>query len=550
MRAKTSQAVRRLLALQPATARVIRDKREAVVPVDQVGVGDLVRVRPGESVPVDGVVVEGKSGVDERLVTGEPLPVDKAVGDEVVGGSVNLTGSLLIRVTRTGKDSFLQRVADQIEEARALKPGVLQLLDRVLVFFVPFVVTAAALGFTVWTVYPWLAVGSPDLERASFAALATLVMGYPCALGMATPLAMIRGGGEAASKGILFKSSEAFHVFKDADTIVLDKTGTLTVGRPTVLQVEAIGEHTVDQVVELAASAESLSTHPIAKAIVEKSEELGVEPRSPTNFESIAGMGVKCQLNGEPLLVGKPGFLLAENVAVDTDVLGRITSMEEEGHTVVVVAYGGRLVGVIALSDSLKQDAQITVERLRDLGMEIVMVTGDNPRTAERVAKRLGIAEFHAGVLPSEKAKIVRRLQSQGHRVIMVGDGINDAPALMQADVGIALGAGTDIAMESADVIIMGDALSSILDACRIARSSYSKTKENLAIAFAFNGVGVPMAAAGLIEPVWAMAAMISSVTFVVLNSFGPKLPITIKDVASRPHGGAIKTPQKVTLKV
>jgi P-type E1-E2 ATPase len=300
----------------------------------------------------------------------------------------------------------------------------------------------------------------------------------------------------------------------------------------------------------LAASAESLSTHPIAKAIVEKSEELGVEPRSPTNFESIAGMGVKCQLNGEPLLVGKPGFLLAENVAVDTDVLGRITTMEEEGHTVVVVAYGGRLVGVIALSDSLKQDAQITVERLRDLGMEIVMVTGDNPRTAERVAKRLGIAEFHAGVLPSEKAKIVRRLQSQGHRVIMVGDGINDAPALMQADVGIALGAGTDIAMESADVIIMGDALSSILDAYRIARSSYSKTKENLAIAFAFNGVGVPMAAAGLIEPVWAMAAMISSVTFVVLNSFGPKLPITIKDVASRPHGGAIKTPQKVTLKV
>jgi len=542
VRTKTSQAVRKLLALQPPTARVIRDGKELVIPINQVEKGDLVRVKPGESIPVDGAVVDGYSTADESLVTGESIPAEKSVGGEVIGGSVNLTGSLVVRVTRTGDESFLQQVAHYIEEARAMKPGVLQLLDVALRYFVPGVITAAVAGFAIWSLGPWAVFGQPDIPRASFAALAALVMGYPCALGMATPLAMIRGGGMAAEKGILFRSSEAFHVFSRIDTIVLDKTGTITVGKPAVTELRPLNDYTVADLLTFASSAEALSEHPLAKAIVKKAKEEDIEPRSVSDFDAIPGKGVVSLYQNRPLLVGKPEFLRDDGIATGT-VGSQVESMERKGQTTIAVAYDGKLVGLIGLSDTMKEDAPETVAELKKLGMEPMMITGDNERTAQAVASTVGIEEVLARVLPNQKADKVRELQRKGHKVVMVGDGINDAPALMQADIGIAIGAGTDIAIESADVIMIGDRLSAILDAYHIGTSSYSKTKQNLAIAFSFNGVGVPAAVTGLVQPIWAMVAMLASVTFVLANSFGGRLLPKPRKKGEEPRAVTLRVP-------
>lgn len=527
VRTKTSQSVKRLLSLQPQTARVIRDGVEVVLPIRQVSKGDLVRVKPGEAIPVDGVVVEGASAADESIVTGEPIPQEKGVGDEVVGGSVNTNGSLVIRVTKVGKESFLQRVAEYIEEARAMKPGVLQLLDKVLRFFVPGVILAALTGFAVWGLGAWASTGTPDLERAAFAALSVLVMGYPCALGMATPIAMIRGGGMAAEKGILFRSSEAFHVLQSVDTVVFDKTGTITVGKPSVVRVLPV-KGSVEDVLSLAASVEALSEHPIAKAVVDAARELGVSLSQVEDFRAVPGSGVEAKLGGKPILVSKIDFLQATGVLIEKRVVDEASSMEESGETVFGVALDKTLIGVLAVADTIKKEAADVVDRIKQLGLTPIMITGDSQRTAKAVAESVGIERFYARVTPEQKADKVRELQAQGHRVIMVGDGINDAPALMHADVGIALGAGTDIAIESADVIITGSDLNKLVDAILIGRNSYGKTKQNLAIAFSFNGVGIPLAATGLVQPIWAMAAMALSVTTVIFNSFGAKAPSTL----------------------
>ena len=488
-----------------------------------VAKGELVRVKPGESIPIDGTVVDGFSTVDESLVTGESIPVEKTVGSEVTGGSVNKTGNLLIKVTRIGEENFLAQVARYIEEARAMKPGILQLLDVVLRYFVPGVIIAAVIGFLIWSLGAWLITGKPDIPRAAFAALAALVMGYPCALGMATPLAMIRGGGMAAEKGILFRSSEAFHIFKDIDMIVLDKTGTITRGEPSVTEIHPLNDSSVFEVLTLAASVENLSEHPLAEAIVKRAKEEKIEPGQVSSFEAIPGKGVKALFNDKLLIAGKPEFLSSEGMAIGEEQR-LIESMEEKGQTVITIGYDGKLIGLISLADTVKEDAVETIARLKDLGIEPIMITGDNERTASAVANVVGIERALAKVLPDQKANMVRELQDEDHKVIMVGDGINDAPALMQADIGIAIGAGTDIAIESADVIIVGNKLSSILDAYYIGRSSYGKTKQNLALAFSFNGIGVPAAITGLVHPVWAMVAMAASVTVVLLNSFGGRL--------------------------
>ncbi len=523
VRTRTSQSVRKLLALQPPSARVIREEKETVVPIELVAKGELVRVKPGESIPIDGTVVDGFSTVDESLVTGESIPVEKTVGSEVTGGSVNKTGNLLIKVTRIGEENFLAQVARYIEEARAMKPGILQLLDVVLRYFVPGVIIAAVIGFLIWSLGAWLITGKPDIPRAAFAALAALVMGYPCALGMATPLAMIRGGGMAAEKGILFRSSEAFHIFKDIDMIVLDKTGTITRGEPSVTEIHPLNDSSVFEVLTLAASVENLSEHPLAEAIVKRAKEEKIEPGQVSSFEAIPGKGVKALFNDKLLIAGKPEFLSSEGMAIGEEQR-LIESMEEKGQTVITIGYDGKLIGLISLADTVKEDAVETIARLKDLGIEPIMITGDNERTASAVANVVGIERALAKVLPDQKANMVRELQDEDHKVIMVGDGINDAPALMQADIGIAIGAGTDIAIESADVIIVGNKLSSILDAYYIGRSSYGKTKQNLALAFSFNGIGVPAAITGLVHPVWAMVAMAASVTVVLLNSFGGRL--------------------------
>lgn len=523
VRTRSSQAVRKLLDLVPPTARVVRDGREEEVPSDQVQIGDLVRVRPGESIPVDGEVVEGASGVDQSLVTGESMPEEKEPGDTVIGGSVNQTGTLLIKVTRVGEESFLAQVARQVEEARALKPGILAVVDRILQIYVPAVLGIAALAFLIWTVGAWAVTGRADLARAIFAALAVLVMGYPCAIGMATPLALIRGGGMAAERGILMRSAEAFQILKSVQRVVLDKTGTITRGEPAVTEVVALAGQDRQSVLRLAAAVETLSEHPLARAVVAATEAQHVSIPKAESFQATAGKGVTAAVEGQRVVVGSPKFVASTGANLGP-VDEQLEAMQTAGNTVIALAIDGHAAGLIAIADQIKADAREAVERMRAAGLEPVMLTGDNPRTAKAVAERVGITDYRAEVLPRDKAEAVRALQRQGYRVAMVGDGINDAPALMQADVGIAIGAGTDITIESADVVLIGERLGGVVDAYHIGKTSYRKTVQNISLAFAFNGIGVPLAATGLIHPVWAMVAMVASVSTVLTNSFAGRL--------------------------
>jgi heavy metal translocating P-type ATPase len=523
VRTRASQAVHKLLDLQPATARLVNHGEEREVPIEAIQPDDLVRVRPGESIPVDGIIVEGTSGVDESIVTGESLPVDKQVGDAVIGGSINQTGALLVKVTHVGAESFLQQVAHYIEEARAMKPGIMQLVDVVLKYYVPGVLAFGMAGFLIWTVGAWVITGQPDVTRAIFATLAVFVMGYPCALGMATPLAMIRGGGEAAQKGILIRSGEAFQILKDIQKIVFDKTGTLTQGKPHVTDLVPIGGAGIAELLRLAAGAESLSEHPLAQAIVQRAQQEGIELPPVDDFQAAPGKGIQASLAGQDIHIGSLRFL--KEAGIDPGAAQeQAAALEQQGKTVVGVAADSQLIGLIALADTLKADAKHAIQQLRQTEIAPVMLTGDNWRTAQAVAAELGIDDVLAEVLPGQKADQIRQLQSQGIRVAMVGDGINDAPALMQADIGIAIGTGTDIAIESSDIVLIGERLMAVVDAYHIGRTSYRKTVQNLLLAFAFNGIGVPAAAIGLVHPVWAMIAMIASVSTVLANSFAGRL--------------------------
>jgi len=530
VRTRASQAVRRLMALQPDTARVIRDGEEVEIPIDQVVLGDLVRVRPGESIPVDGTVVEGVSAVNEALVNGEPIPSEKVTGDEVIGGSINQTGTLVVVLTRVGDESFLSQVARSINEARSLRPGALQLVDVVLRYFVPGVLVFAAAGFLAWTVIPGVLGDGANWNRALLAGLAALVMGYPCALGMATPLATIRGGGEAAERGILMRSGEAFQLMGEIKTIVLDKTGTITRGQPAVHSIVPTEGSSEGEVLAWAAAAEANSEHPLARAVEDAADHRGVDILSTDEFASHTGKGVDATAGDSRILVGKPGWLRDQGIDLGPLELDR-ERLEEKGETVVAVARDGRALGLIGIADILKDDAAETIQRMRQAGITPIMITGDNRRTAAVVADQVGIDHVIAEVLPDDKAAKIRELQHGGKRVMMVGDGINDAPALTQADIGIAIGAGTDIAIESAEIVIMGERLGAVMDAHQIGVASYLKTKQNLLLAFSFNGIGVPAATTGLVSPVWAMIAMITSVTAVLANSFGGRLlrgqPIT-----------------------
>ena len=515
VKTRSSQAVKRLLDLQPDTAWVVRDAQEREVPISAVAVGDLVRVRPGERVPVDGTVEGGHSSVDQSLVTGEPVPVEKGAGDTVIGGSINGLGTVLVRVTAVGQESFLQQVIRHVEDARALKPGILHLVDRVLRVYAPLVLTLSALAFVGWLSGSWLLTGHADLSRAVFASLSVLVMGYPCAVGIAAPLSIVRGAGEAADQGIIMRTGEAFQTFRLVTQIVLDKTGTLTVGQPSVREVVVLGDE--DELIALAAAAEASSEHPLGQAILNAARGRGLQVPDVEDFASVTGQGVAALIQGERVRVGRPGYL-AENGIDIAPLHGRIAELESAGRTVIAVSRGDHLLGILALGDELREDAIAAVAAMKRARVTPVLVTGDNSRAAQRVAAQVGISEVHAGVLPGEKAEIVRELQKTG-RVAMVGDGINDAPALMQADVGIAIGAGTDIAIESADIIIVSNQLRSLMTAREISRRSYRKTIQNVALAFLFNGIGIPAATTGLVYPVWAMIAMAVSVSTIFINS-------------------------------
>ncbi|HYU67821.1 MAG TPA: cation-translocating P-type ATPase [Burkholderiales bacterium] len=516
VKTRSSQAVKRLLDLRPDTARVVRGAEELELPLESVVVGDRVRIRPGERVPVDGRVASGRSAVDQSLVTGEPIPVEKSEGDSVIGGSINGTGTLLLEVTAVGEESFLSRVVREVEDARALKPGILHLVDRVLRVYTPAVLIVSVLAVVGWLAGSWLFAGQADLERAVFAGLSVLVMGYPCAVGISAPLSIVRGAGEAAEQGILMRTGEAFQGFRLVDSIVLDKTGTLTEGRAAVREIE-VPQGTEQELLAIAAAAEASSEHALAKAVIDAAFQRGAVPPEVRSFEAVPGKGVIARIGEGEVLVGSPAFLTSRGVDLSR-VADRIGRLEETGRTVVAVALDGRALGAIAFGDTLRADAAPAVAALRKAGLNIVLLTGDNERAARRIAKEVGIEEVHAGVLPEGKAEVIRRLQKHG-RVVMVGDGINDAPALMQADVGIAMGGGTDIAIESADIIILSNRLETLPIAREISRRSYRKMLQNVTLAFLLNGIGIPAAATGLVYPVWAMAAMAVSVTAIFFNS-------------------------------
>lgn len=539
VKTRSSQAVKRLLDLRPATARVMRDGEELEVPIEAVKVGDHVRIRPGERIPTDGVVVSGHSGVDQSLVTGESLPVERREGDAVIGGSINGTGTLLVKTAAVGEGSFLHQVIRHVEDARALKPGLLHLVDRVLRVYTPTVLLVAALAVIGWLVDSWLTTGEADVERAVFAGLSVLVMGYPCAVGISAPLSIVRGAGQAAERGILMRTGEAFQGFRLVKTIVLDKTGTLTEGHPTVREVEAV-EGQERELLAVAAAAEARSEHPLAQALVKAAFERSITPPEVESFQAFPGRGIVARIGDAEVVVGSPRFMSERNVALGA-LQERTEILEAAGRTVIAVAKEERLLGIVAVGDTLRPDAVSAVATLHKAGLSTVLVTGDNERAARRIGREVGVDDVHAGVLPQDKAAIVRRLQADV-RVAMVGDGINDAPALMQADIGIAMGGGTDIALESADIIILSNRLSALAEARDISSRSYRKMVQNVVLAFLFNGGGIPLAATGLIHPIWAMVAMAVSVTAIFINSLwgNPRLFFDAIRSVGRPIAAAV----------
>ncbi len=531
VKTRSSQAVKRLLDLQPDMACVVRDGQESEVPIADVAEGDHVRVSPGQRVPADGRVLDGHSSVDQALVTGEPIPVERRLGDAVIGGSINGTGTLLIEVTAVGEGSFLQRVVREVEDARALKPGLLHLVDRVLRVYTPTVLIVAAMAFTGWLLGSWWFAGEPDLQRAVFAGLSVLVMGYPCAVGISAPLSIVRGAGEAAELGILMRTGEAFQGYRLVDTVVLDKTGTLTEGRPTVREVITLHGKESD-LLAAAAAAEASSEHPLAQAVVRAAFAAHAVPPQVSSFRAEPGLGVHARTTFGDVVVGSPAFLTQEGLDLN-QADGQIRSLQESGHTVIAVGCDGVALGVIALSDAMRADAVDAIKALQAAGLRTVLLTGDNLPAAQRLAREVGIDEVHADVLPAGKAEFVRQLQARSLRVAMVGDGINDAPALMQADVGIAMGGGTDIAIESADIIVLSNRLGALAQAREISRRSYAKMLQNVMLAFLFNGIGIPLAATGLIHPIWAMTAMAVSVTAIFINSLWGRPALFIDAILS-----------------
>ncbi len=533
VKTRSSQAVKKLLDLQPDLARLVGDDgTEAEVPVAQVQVADRLRVRPGERIPVDARVAEGYSTVDLSLVTGEPVPQEKNAGDSVVSGSLNGAGSLLVVATAPAAESFLAQVVRHVEDARALKPGILHLVDRILRVYTPTVLVISGLSLSGWLLGSWAVTGDVNVQRAVFAALTVLVMGYPCAVGIAAPLAIVRGAGEAADLGIIMRTGEAFQTFRQVTHVLLDKTGTLTEGRPTVQQLRPAAGVEPEELLGVAAAAEAHSEHPLAHAITTAARDKLINLPAVEGFAATAGFGVTAHVDGHRVLVGRPDFL-ADN-GIDLTPLGTVTAdLEGEGHTVVAVARDQHLLGVVALADAPRPEAAGTIAALRAAGLTPVLVTGDNPRAARHIAQQVGIEEVHAQVLPDGKSALAGQLQAAGHTVAMAGDGINDAPALMRADVGIAMGGGTDIATESADIILVRSHLHLILTARGISRRCYRRVKQNVALAFTFNGLGIPLATTGLVYPVWAMAAMAASVTSLFINSLGGRPSLLFQAIGS-----------------
>ncbi|MGQ9556496.1 MAG: heavy metal translocating P-type ATPase [Desulfurispora sp.] len=513
---RTSAAINKLLSLQASSAVLLRDGQEVTVPLEQVRPGDLVLVRPGQKIPVDGEIVSGQTTVDESMLTGESLPVEKKSGDRVTGATLNQLGSITVRVTGVGQDTVLARIIRIVEQAQGSKAPIQRLADLVAAYFVPAVLGIAVLTFLFW--YFW---GLPgQLAPALLHATAVLVIACPCALGLATPTSIMVGTGKGAEMGILIKGGEYLERAGSLSAIVLDKTGTLTTGQPVLTDLLPLGSwrDRERELLGLVAGAESASEHPLAAAVVEQARQQGVTVVPPEEFQARPGFGLEARVQGRQILVGKPDFIASRGYDL-AQWQGRLAELEQAGKTAVFAVLDGEVAGLLALADTLKPEAASVVERLQQMGLEVWMITGDNPRTAQAVARQAGIRHVLAGVLPGDKADRVAELKKRGLVVGMVGDGINDAPALAAADVGFAMGSGTDIAMETAPVTLLGGNLQGVVNAIRLSRATLCNIKQNLFWAFIFNTLGIPLAAAGYLSPVVAGAAMAFSSVTVVSNA-------------------------------
>jgi Cu+-exporting ATPase len=521
-RSKTSRAIKALLGLAPRTARLIRDDgTEVDVPLEQVKPGDRLRVRPGEKIPVDGIVLEGTTSVDESMITGEPIPVEKTKGSKVTGGTVNGTGSFIMRAERVGSDTLLAQIVRMVAEAQRSRAPIQKLADVVAGYFVPAVVLVAVLTFIIWALFG----PEPTMAYALVNAVAVLIIACPCALGLATPMSIMVGTGRGATAGVLIKNAEALEVLEKIDTLVVDKTGTLTEGKPRLISVIPVRGQDEVELLLLAASLERGSEHPLAEAIVKGAEERGVKLAETREFRSITGKGVVGSADGKNVALGNAKLLEELNIKAG-ELWGQSEELRKEGQTVMYVVVDGAIAGLLGVADPVKQSTPEAIELLHEDGIKIVMLTGDNRTTAEAVAKRLGIDQIQAEVLPEQKVEVVKRLQAEGRMVAMAGDGVNDAPALAQAHVGIAMGTGTDVAMESAGVTLVKGDLRGIAKARRLSRGTMRNIRENLFFAFIYNVLGIPIAAGALypfsgmlLSPVIASVAMTFSSVSVISNA-------------------------------
>jgi Cu+-exporting ATPase len=531
---RASQAIKRLLTLEAKEASVLRAGEEVTVPVSELSLDDVMLVRPGEKVPTDGVVVEGEASLDESIATGESMPVEKKAGDEVIGATVNTNGFIKVRVTKLGKDTFLNQVIRLVEEAQGSKIPIQAFADRVTAVFVPIVIGIAVLTFSAWMIFPdffgsiavwasgflpWVNPAMGQTALALFAGIAVLVIACPCALGLATPTALMVGSGIGAQNGILIRKGAAIQIMKDVHTIVFDKTGTVTEGKPGVTDIIAGDGFNEFQLITLAASLESASEHPLARAVVQSAKGKGSKLQYPDVFETASGGGVRGTVSGDEIVIGTEEFLRSIGVRPEQAILEQKSHLEDQGKTVMLTAVNNRFAGMIAVADRIKPDSRSAVSALKQLGMNPFMITGDNARTARAVAAEAGIEEVIAQVLPAQKSEEIKRLQSGGRIVAMVGDGINDAPALTQADVGIAIGTGTDVAIEAGDIVLVQGALSAAVKAVRLSQATFRKIKQNLFWAFFYNIIMLPLAVIGVMHPVLAEIAMAFSSINVVMNS-------------------------------
>mgnify|MGYP003760445737 FL=1 len=509
---KTSEAIKKLMGLQPKTARVVRDGEEVDIPIEKLEIGDIVVVRPGERVPVDGIIVEGQSSIDESMLTGESIPVDKTVGDEVIGATINKFGSFKFRATKIGKDTVLAQIIKLVEEAQGSKAPVQRLADKISGIFVPVVVLIALITVIGYSLI------AKDFNTGLINAVAVLVIACPCALGLATPTAIMVGTGKAAENGILIKSGEHLERAHKMDTIIFDKTGTITKGEPEVTDIIPLNQMEVSELLRIGASVEKVSEHPLGQSIVKKAQEEGLSLSDPESFQAISGKGLRARLEDREILIGNRRLMQENHIAIDK-IEEEMLRLEEEGKTAMLISIDGLISGIIAVADQIKDSSLKAIKALQDMGLDVYMITGDNERTAKAIARQVGITNVLAEVLPENKAEAVEGLKAEGKHVGMVGDGINDAPALVTADVGFAIGTGTDVAMEAADITLMSGDLNGVVTAIRLSHKTMRTIKQNLFWAFFYNSIGIPFSALGFLDPMVAGAAMAFSSVSVVTNS-------------------------------